>query len=242
MEWLILLIIVSVIFALYKPKIKGYMGESAVANRLFGLPENEYKVLNNIMIKTDYGTTQIDHIVVSIYGIFVIETKNYKGWITGGEYSEYWVKNMYGKKYSFMNPLKQNYAHVKALESKLGISKDNFIPIVAFSSDSNIKVNVSTPVIYIAQIRHVIQEYTQVKLSINNLDKIVEQIQNLNITTKDAKKEHISQIRNKTSENKTKINHAICPKCGGVLVERNGKYGKFIGCNNYPKCHFTLKQ
>ena len=63
---------------------------------------------------------------------FVIETKNYKGWITGSEYSDQWIKNMYGKKYPFRNPLKQNYAHVKALEEKLGVSEDKFIPIVAF--------------------------------------------------------------------------------------------------------------
>ena len=30
----------------------------------------------------------------------------------------------------------------------------------------------------------------------------------------------------------------ICPNCGSKLVERNGKYGKFIGCSNYPKCHY----
>lgn len=31
----------------------------------------------------------------------------------------------------------------------------------------------------------------------------------------------------------------LCPKCGGTLVERNGKYGTFIGCSNYPKCKYT---
>ena len=37
--------------------------------------------------------------------------------------------------------------------------------------------------------------------------------------------------------NKTE-NDDICPKCGGKLVKRKGKYGEFIGCSNYPKCHF----
>ena len=31
----------------------------------------------------------------------------------------------------------------------------------------------------------------------------------------------------------------VCPKCGGSLIERSGKYGKFFGCSNYPKCNFT---
>ena len=30
-----------------------------------------------------------------------------------------------------------------------------------------------------------------------------------------------------------------CPRCGGMLVERNGKYGKFLGCEHYPKCLYT---
>ncbi len=33
----------------------------------------------------------------------------------------------------------------------------------------------------------------------------------------------------------------ICPKCGGMLRKINGKYGKFLGCSNYPKCRFTKK-
>ena len=32
-----------------------------------------------------------------------------------------------------------------------------------------------------------------------------------------------------------------CPKCGGQLIHRNGKYGIFIGCSNYPKCKYIRK-
>lgn len=31
----------------------------------------------------------------------------------------------------------------------------------------------------------------------------------------------------------------ICPTCGGKLLEKKGKYGKFFGCSNYPNCRFT---
>lgn len=37
----------------------------------------------------------------------------------------------------------------------------------------------------------------------------------------------------------TANNLDTCPRCGGNLVERSGKYGKFIGCSNYPKCRYT---
>ena len=67
---------------------KGKVGEKVVAGKLDHLPKDQYKVLNNVTIPTPKGSSQIDHLVVSIYGIFVIETKNYNGWIYGGEHAE----------------------------------------------------------------------------------------------------------------------------------------------------------
>lgn len=31
----------------------------------------------------------------------------------------------------------------------------------------------------------------------------------------------------------------ICPECGGELVYRNSRYGKFISCSNFPTCRYT---
>lgn len=239
MKLLILLIVISALLTIFEAKIKGYLGEKAVARRLSGLPEQQYKVVNDVMLQTNYGSTQIDHVVVSIYGIFVIETKNYKGWITGSEYGEQWTKNMYGKKYLFRNPLKQNYAHVKALEEKMNLSEDKFIPIVAFSGNSDIKVKTNKPVVYIRQLKRVIQGYTDVKFDECELDSLVDKIHTADITTKETKKKHIKQIRTQVRNNNVKIAQGICPRCGGQLVARKGKYGTFTGCSNYPKCRYT---
>ncbi|MDN5364321.1 MAG: hypothetical protein PWQ91_1383 [Eubacteriales bacterium] len=67
---------------LFLPKIRGFFGEKSVAFFLSRLDPAKYKVLHNVMLPAGSKTTQIDHIVVSNYGIFVIETKNYGGWIT----------------------------------------------------------------------------------------------------------------------------------------------------------------
>ena len=75
---------------------KGKVGEKIVAGKLNRLPKDQYLVLNNVTIPTPKGSSQIDHLVVSIYGIFVIETKNYNGWIYCGEHAEYWTQNIYG--------------------------------------------------------------------------------------------------------------------------------------------------
>lgn len=56
----------------------------------------------------------IDHVVISKYGVFVIETKNYRGWIIGNEKSEYWTQVIYKRKERLYNPIKQNYGHIKA--------------------------------------------------------------------------------------------------------------------------------
>ncbi|NLO09111.1 MAG: NERD domain-containing protein [Clostridiales bacterium] len=239
MEFLIILFIISILYVIFLPQIKGYFGERVVATMLSGLPIDQYKILNNIMLRTEYGTTQIDHIVVSVYGIFVIETKNYKGWITGNEYADQWTKNMYGKKYRFRNPLKQNYAHVKALVATLDIPEDKFIPIVVFSINSDIKVKTSKPVVYTGQLGRTIKSYSDIKFTEHELDGIVTKIRLANVTNKDAKKEHVNQIRTKVRDNNLKIAQGVCPKCGGRLVQRRGRYGVFTGCSNYPKCRYT---
>lgn len=69
--WIIVIIlgILNIILKKAYPKMRGYFGEKWIREELNKLP-NEYKVLNNIMIKDEKGTHQIDHLVISKYGIF----------------------------------------------------------------------------------------------------------------------------------------------------------------------------
>lgn len=75
------------------------------------------KVLRNIYIPKDNGeTTEIDVIFITQKGIFVIESKNYSGWIFGDEKSTYWTVMLPNKeKNRFYNPIKQNQTHIKWL-------------------------------------------------------------------------------------------------------------------------------
>src|SRR5450631_2320313 len=86
--YLWLLVIVAGVLEIFMPKIKGAIGEKSVAFFLSGLDKTKYKLINNIMLQVGNKTTQIDHVIVSNYGIFVIETKNYKGWIVGNEFDD----------------------------------------------------------------------------------------------------------------------------------------------------------
>lgn len=94
------------------PIWKGKVSESLVNQRLLELPD-EYVKLNDLLFESNGHTTQIDHIVVSPYGVFVIETKGYKGWIMGGENTEYWTQVIYDSKHKFYNPIRQNEGHVR---------------------------------------------------------------------------------------------------------------------------------
>lgn len=229
----------SIIFRLFQPKIKGYLGEKSVATILSFLPSDKYKIVNNILIKSNGKTIQIDHLVISTYGIFVIETKNYKGWITGSDNSEYWTKNMFGNKYKFYNPIKQNKAHILALSKQLGISFNNFIPIIAFSNRADLRVNTAYNVIYTTQINRLIKEYTDIKFQGNDIQKLYDKVSLLNIVSPEARRQHILEVHNIIATKEQMIQQGICPRCGHSVVFRSGKYGNFFGCSNYPKCRFT---
>ena len=122
------------IFRLNKPLSRGDRGELRVTRRLRNLKGEEYVVFNDLLIETDRGSSQIDHIVISRYGIFVIETKNYSGWIFGNENSEYWTQSIYRKKTKFRNPIKQNWSHIYALKSVLSEHRQTiYHPIIVFA-------------------------------------------------------------------------------------------------------------
>lgn len=134
--WIIAMFVISIIIAVIRPMIKGKVGEAAVSLLLKQLASDKYKIVNDVILSSEGGntsTTQIDHIVVSVYGIFSIETKNYKGWICGTENAKQWTQSIYGHKYKFMNPIHQNYAHVKALESMLRSNGYEAVPIYSIS-------------------------------------------------------------------------------------------------------------
>lgn len=113
--------------------------ERYVALRLMNsFPKGDYKVLSNVLIAYEgrIGTSQIDHIVVSIYGIFCIETKSHKGWIFGSRARRLFTQCIYGNKYPIKpNPVIQNDTHIRALNQLLGKKiKSPIINIVVFPS------------------------------------------------------------------------------------------------------------
>jgi len=118
---------------------KGELGEYKIDIQLAQLPK-PFRFLNDLMIenpKSKTGYSQIDHVVISPYGLFVIETKNYAGEIKGKKEDKYWTVNNRFKMYS---PLFQNYGHIKAIERILQ-NKTNFYSIISFTMRSRFNVD-----------------------------------------------------------------------------------------------------
>ena len=229
----------------------GRRGERAVRWRLGWLPD-EYFVINDLMVNRGNGyTSQIDHVVVSKYGVFVIETKNISGHIYGNEYSpkwkRYWKAWYYGVEHSneleFDNPILQNEAHIKALSQIIG-NRVTYIPIIAFSTNGELHVSVEhTHVIYSSQVRRLIRSYREPVMSYEQAQKIYENLVANNITDENVRAQHSARAQlnknNYQQRQEEAISNGRCPSCGGKLAKRQGKYGVFYGCSNYPKCKYT---
>lgn len=208
------------------------MGEKEVASILNRLPD-EYTIFNDVYLNEDGRDNQIDHVVLSPYGIFVIETKRYSGWIYGGENAQYWTKNMFGQKYQFYNPIRQNLAHVIALKKLFGLPQTCFFPIVVFTGSAELKSDFPHySVIYAEELLSEIRSHNNVIIGENVLTMAINKLSYSSFTTRETEKEHLKAVKTTISESRNAIRQGICPKCGGKLVYRKGKYGDFWGCSN----------
>lgn len=126
---------------------KGIVGETVINVAMWlKLEKDVYHRLNNITLPlANGGSTQIDHVIVSRYGIFVIETKNYKGWIFGNEKQRQWTQVIMGRKYKFQNPLRQNYLHIKTLSDLLELEMSYFHSMIAFIGECELKTRDELP-------------------------------------------------------------------------------------------------
>ena len=229
--------IIIFVFYKYGSNIIGWFGEHWTKQSLGVLDKNEYITLNDIMIAVNGKTHQIDHIVLSKYGIFVIETKQYNGYIKGSKYDKKWVRYIKGKEpIYYTNPIRQNYGHVKAICELLNISEKCVFNIVCIPSN-HVKLNIKHDgeLTTGLTINDKITSYKEE--IIDNVEELKEKIIINNIVDKGVRKRHVEKIKfiKEFYDDKT------CPICGGKLKLRTGKYGNFFGCSNYPKCKYTRK-
>lgn len=226
----------------YLPKLIGRAGERRVARTLRRLNTKDYRVYNDIYINNGGHTSQIDHLIISIYGIFVIETKNYKGWIFGNDRAKFWTQTLFKRKHKIYNPVLQNWGHVNSIKRiSYEFKKAMFFPIVVFTGSAELKkINSSVPVIKRYRLIRTIRRCNEVYLTHKQLSKLEYDLQNSIVSGNEVRKQHNRNVKKRIKSKRT-TKTSTCPKCGGRLVEKNGKYGRFQGCSNFPTCKFTRK-
>jgi len=241
-SFLLLVLVGLALWVLNSPSVKGFFGEKKVQLATGLLLDGErYQRIDNLTLPIQNGTTQIDHVIVSVYGVFVVETKNMKGWIFGGEDQREWTQTLYRKSYKFQNPLRQNYLHVKALESLLRIPRTSIRSVVVFSGDAKFKTEMPRNVTHISGLLGYIRSFEHPVFTREECQSILERIELARLTpTAETSKHHVTGLKKRFSA----ASEGICPRCGGNLVVRVAKSGpsvgnKFLGCSGYPKCKYT---
>ncbi|MCG8519931.1 MAG: NERD domain-containing protein [Pseudomonadales bacterium] len=222
------------------PWFKGKVGEFVVnaSARLF-LDKHRYHLIKNVTLPTEDGTTQIDHIIVSQYGVFVVETKNMKGWISGKPNQRYWTQKIFKHSQKFQNPLHQNYKHVKTLLSLLGLSDQQVHSLVVFVGDSTFKTEMPTNVTQGGGYLRFIKSHSEELLSEAEVREVVEKVESGRLAASiRTNREHVAHVREIVAR---KENEPQCPKCRGEMVKRTVKRGdnagkEFLGCKAFPKC------
>ncbi|WP_305927950.1 nuclease-related domain-containing protein [Bacillus mycoides] len=196
-----ILIPLNIVVKKHVPKWKGKAGEKLVKRILSKLNPESYYVLHDVTVHTEYGdTTQIDHIVIAETGVFVIETKNYEGWIYGDEKAARWTQGIFRKKHSFQNPFRQNYKHTKAIEWVME-QQLPCISIATFHPKCSLKrVNVHSKdkhILYYNNLKKCIESYTDIQLTKEEVQHIYQTILRANITDKGIEKKHVKYLHNK---------------------------------------------
>ncbi len=216
---------------------KGWLGESgARVGMWIWLNGKTYRRIHDLIIPSRGGTTQIDHVIVSIHGVFVVETKNMKGWIFGDERSPNWTQSIFGRKSRFQNPLHQNYRHVRSLAEFLDVPEHVMRPLVFFFGDCVIKTAVPPNVLTHGLCTY-IKSFRDEILSEDQANAIYERLSAAKATPAASHSIHVANLRESHGGDR-------CPRCGEKLVFRIARRGakagsSFVGCSAYPRCRYT---
>lgn len=184
---------------LESPEAKGKRGEAFVNKYAVKYLTDEYCILNNVTLELEEGTTQIDHIIISPYGVFVIETKNVAGWIYGSERQKSWTQTFpTGDKYYFQNPLRQNYKHVKTVQNMLRLKKNQIHNLVVFVGESDFQTDMPDNVTEGYEFISYIKSHTEPVLSDEQAEHLINTIESIRLEdSKETDKKHVDYVMSK---------------------------------------------
>ena len=177
-------------------------GEALVSRELqsnFSGPD--YHLLNHVTLKLKNGTTQIDHILVSRFGVFVIETKDYNGWIFADAKQATWTQVLYRQKFKFQNPIFQNMRHVEAVKDTRDFLPSSCIQsLVVFTGNAKFKTVMPPGVFTPSELIKYLRNHTNEAMSINRLQFCVGRIETARLAvSREVDLEHVKNLENRHS-------------------------------------------
>lgn len=146
-------------------------GEELVTRVLSHFGPPNYHLLNHVTLRMADGTTQVDHVLVSRFGVFIIETKDYNGWIFANAAGATWTHVFHKKKFKFQNPILQNYRHVRAVQELLSFLPPNAVrSLVVFTGHGQFKTEIPDGVLEIDRLAEFLCQQATVVMSQNRLE------------------------------------------------------------------------
>jgi restriction system protein len=173
-------------------------GEAKLARAVRStFPPPDYYLLNHLTIPTPDGTTQIDHVLISRFGIFVIETKDYSGWIFGDAKARYWTQVLFNEKNRFQNPIRQNVGHVQTVRALLDfLPRESVSSAVVFVGSAEFKTDLPAGVYSIDGFLHFIAQQESEILSRNRVQFAIGRLETARAeVTRRTDIEHIEFVR-----------------------------------------------
>lgn len=239
--WYLIPVLIAITIA-KSPWFKGMVGEFVVNfSAKWLLDKNDYHLIKNVTLPTEDGTTQIDHVIISVFGVFVVETKNMKGWIFGSPNQKSWTQKIYKHSSKFQNPLRQNYKHVKTLQSLLILSDQQVHSVIVFVGGSTFKTPMPENVTYGAGYARYIKSKNTPVLTESQVKEVTRNIEQGKLSRAfKTNREHARHVKNIVAS-KEKKTLPTCPKCGDLMILREAKKGqntgkRFWGCTKFPEC------
>lgn len=165
-----------------------------LASKHFRSPD--YHLMNHITLQLDDGTTQVDHILISRFGVFVIETKDYRGWIFANPKHANWTQVLFSCKFRFQNPIFQNLRHVRAVQGLLDFLPPEIISsVVVFTGDAEFKTDIPLGVFDLSGfVKHVSEQTTEV-MSPNRMQFCVGRLETTRLAiTRETDVQHVQNL------------------------------------------------
>ena len=177
----LLFLIVLVVF-LRTTWFKGTVGDRLLKFRLMNaLDKNVYYLVDGKGLPVESEVHGIDYIVVSKFGLMVIEAKNMKGWIYGSEFQKKWVQKIFKHSDAFDNPLSKTSNHAKILQESLRLKDDQIMSLVVFVGDSTFKTVMPINVIHSRGVIGFIKMQQRIVLSDNDVKQLIIRIEQGNL-------------------------------------------------------------